>query len=60
MLVHYKADIIIIALNISCSRHDIAEKLLNWHSATISQSLYMLCDTFLMQNYTPTYTGGLN
>jgi len=28
IFVYYKADIIIISLNVTCSRHDIAEKLL--------------------------------
>ena len=31
MSVQYKVDIVIILSNVTCSRHDIAKKLLNWH-----------------------------
>jgi hypothetical protein len=38
-VVQSKGEIIIISLNVTCSRHDIAEKVLIWHSTTIAHSL---------------------
>jgi hypothetical protein len=38
-LVCYKADLIIIWCNLTCSRHDIAEELLIWTEATLTHSL---------------------
>jgi hypothetical protein len=35
----YKADIIILSLNVTCFRHDVAEHLLIWREATIAHSL---------------------
>ena len=39
VLVEYKIDLIIIHWKWTCSRHDIAEKLRSWCSATITHSL---------------------
>jgi hypothetical protein len=39
VLVKYKADIIFISSNVTCSHHEIAEKLLIWSFATINYSL---------------------
>ena len=46
----HKADLIIISLKLTCSRHAIAEKLLSWREPTITHSLYTCtCMHWLLQ-----------
>ena len=48
MLVYYKADsIIIISLNVTCSRHDIAEQVLIWSKTTMTHPLGTLQTTMV-------------
>jgi hypothetical protein len=46
MLVQYKVDIIIISLNVTCSRHDTAEKLDTDKVAPLGHIILILSQTF--------------